>query len=324
MKARDGLEVRDRSREKRVKVAFARKARAIGMDPVFAEILAELLIQRSVELQLTEKPRDLKGKIALVVGGSGKTGSWFCRRLANRGASVLVWDTRGELEGYENLDSLERADEADLTVIASPPGACPAVLGEVLRRRPHGLVFDVCSIKTHIAGQLKQAASEGMMVTSAHPMFGPNVPTAKGRNVIVCDCGNEAANDAVEALFLAEGANIIKLDIQRHDPAMAYVLGLPHLCSIMFATTLASSGKGLAAFQSIQGPSFQKMVAAARELSKESVSVYHDIQSLNPSTSDLLRSMSAALERIGDASISDDHREFRKIMESNRRYLQVV
>jgi len=322
VKARDGLEVRDKHRERQVKAAFTKRARGMGMDPSFAEILAELLIQHSVKLQLTDKPRDLKGEKALVVGGSGRMGSWFCRRLANRGAKVLVWDARGRLEGYENVDSIEKARECDLTVVASPPGACPEDLEKVLGAGPHGLVFDVCSIKSHIAPLLRKAASDGMAVTTVHPMFGPSVPTARGRNVIICDCGNDDANKAAERLFQVEGANIVRLDITEHDAAMAYVLGLPHLCSMMFATTLAESGRSIASLRALQGPSFQKMAAAARELSKESARVYHGIQCLNPSTKALVTSMAEALDRVGEAAMSSDPKEFKSIMESNRKYLQ--
>ncbi|MEM4233510.1 MAG: hypothetical protein QXZ19_06015, partial [Thermoplasmata archaeon] len=72
------------------------------------------------------------------------------------------------------------------------------------------------------------------------------------------------------------------------------------------------------------GPSFRKLAAISRELSRESARVYHDIEALNPRTRGLIKAMSNALDLLGEAATSPDPTEFRRIMESNRRYFQAV
>lgn len=324
MKRKDGLPVRDRGREKKIKGAYAKRARERGSDHELAIKIAELLMSESVKIQTREVKKDLAGKKALVVGGSGRMGAWFCRRLSNRGAIVSVWDPRGRLQGYENVGSLRPAvRESDITVIASPLGVAPDELRLVLESDPKELVFDVCSVKSHIARQLRAAARAGDKIASVHPMFGPNVPTPSGRTVIICDCGSPEGTALAQRLFKGAGANVVRLSLERHDELMAYVLGLSHLGPLLFASTLAASGHRLDELRLVQGPSFERMLAASRELSRESVRVYHDIQALNPNTRAMFTKFVNSVKFLKHASIRRDPTEFRKLIESNREYLEV-
>jgi len=323
VKRKDGLTIRDRNRERKVKEAFSNRACDLGLDREVASKIAELLISDSVKAQRRQTRQDLVGRKALVIGGSGRMGSWVCRRLSNRGASVKVWDPRGRLDGYENIrDLASPAREADIIVIASPLGVASDELRLVLKAKPVGLVFDVCSVKAHIAKQLRGAARSGVKVASAHPMFGPNIPTPEGRNVIVCDCGSSEGVALLKKLFSSSGAKVVEMSLEEHDRLMVYVLGLPHMSSILFAATLASSGESAQSLSRVQGPSFEKMLAASRELSKESVRVYHDIQALNPNTRRLFLKFVNSVKFFRKASIQKDPSAFRKLMESNKKYLE--
>ena len=324
VKQKDKLAVRDKRREAEIKKAFAKRSRSAGSNPEVAVKIAELLIAESVAIQKRKVKKDLLGKKILVVGGSGRMGAWICRRLSNRGAAVSVWDPRGKLDGYDNLDALKPAvRNSDIIVVASPLGAAPAELSLVLEAGPKGLVLDVCSVKGHIARQLRSAARSGVKIASAHPMFGPNVPTPRGRSMIVCDCGSAEGVAEAEKLFKRAGANVVRMPLERHDELMAYVLGLSHLGSLLFATSLARSGQSLAVLKSVQGPSFERMLAASNELHKESIRVYHDIQALNPSTKAMFTNFVNSVKFLKRAAIQKDPTEFRKIMESNRKYLEV-
>ena len=65
------------------------------------------------------------------------------------------------------------------------------------------------------------------------------------------------------------------------------------------------------------------MLAASRELSGESVRVYHDIQTLNPNTRKMLTKFVNSVKFLKAASLQRDPARFRKLMESNRKYLEV-
>jgi chorismate mutase/prephenate dehydrogenase len=324
VKERDGLQVRDLAREESVIAEYARKAKSLGIDEDIASRLAGTLIEGSVRVQKGSKSRSLKGMTALIVGGAGRMGEWASRFLSNRGAEVLIWDPRGRLEGYKSVKSLgQAANMADIVVVASPPGTCQEELQAVLDSRPKGLVFDLCSVKSHISGTLRRGAEDGLLVTSVHPMFGPRVPTPKNQNVVICDCGCRKANEQASSLFSKAGARVSITSLERHDELMTYVLGLSHLCTLIFAGTAARSGNDLSAFGEVQGPTFGKMSRMARELSNESKRVYHDIQALNPHTRQMIANMETVTRELRKASLDADPAQFVKIMESDKKYFEV-
>lgn len=323
-KAKDGQEIRDHTREKAVISHFAKQAKMLDLDSKLSRDVAKLLISDSVRIQESGVEKPLDGKTALVVGGAGRMGEWFCRFLSNRGAEVAIWDPRGRLRGYESLKSMDwAAASSDIVVIASPLGVASSELEMVLDSSPAGLVFDLCSIKSHIAAQLRRAAGSGLLVSSVHPMFGPKVSSPRGKNIIVCDCGSGKANDMVSHLFSSAGSHVSHTSLDTHDELMAYVLGLSHLCSLIFAGATRDSGRSVSEFREVQGPSFERMVRMARELSIESKRVYHDIQALNPNTRKVISSMEQVLTKLKKASLDDDPVMFADIMRSNGKYLEV-
>ncbi len=322
-KVKDGLQARDKAREREVVAGFVRNARLLGADEVLAKEIARLLISDSLRVQAEGSLRVFEGNRALVVGGSGRMGEWFCRFLSNRGAEVAIWDPRGKLAGYKSLKDVESGAGSDIVVVASPLGAATKELKLVLDSEPAGLVFDLCSVKAHIAKQLRNAASKGMQVTSIHPMFGPSVCSPMGRNVVVCDCGSEEAVERVSSILRGSGAHVSRASLERHDELMAYVLGLSHLCSLLFAGTLRASNENPESLKMVQGPSFEKMCRMARELSSESKRVYHDIQALNPNTRKVISRMEGVLGDLRSASLDSHPTRFAKIMNANRGYLEV-
>ena len=324
VKVRDGIPVRDRIREKKVIDLLSKKSQALGLPTAMAQNLAATLISDSVRVQKSPKTKQFVSKKAVVVGGSGRMGEWTCRFLSNRGADVAVWDPRGKSKGYPNIKALRpAATDADIVIVASPLGVCQGDLQKVLDASPVGLVFDICSVKSHLAPDLRGATDEGRFVCSVHPMFGPNAPSPKGRNVLICDCGSERAVDLAYVMFSSAGANVSMVNLERHDELMAYVLGLSHLCILLFTETLRGSGIGLTEFSHAQGPSFDRLVHMARELSNESRRVYHDIQTLNPNTRDVISAMETSLKNLKSASLDEDPERFRAIMDSSKKYLEV-
>lgn len=316
-KRRDGLKVRDPQREKKVVDKMLSLAKALRADRDTTKQLSKLLIADATRVQKDEGDAPLKGENALVVGGAGRMGGWMCRYLSNRGAAVKVWDPRGRRSGYSNVRIVAPAVQAaDIVVVASPLGASAQELRTVLDAGPTGLVFDVCSVKSHIAGQLRQAAANGFEVASAHPMFGPKVPSPKGLNVVVCDCGSKEAARRTRDIFRLGGAKVTYLYLEEHDRMMAYILGLSHLTALMFCGSLGSSDKAVSELSEVQGTSFGRLAGLAREVSGESRRVYHGIQVMNPHTKEMVEAMERALMELKEAALQPDHDMFTRLMDS--------
>jgi chorismate mutase/prephenate dehydrogenase len=322
-KRKDGLRTRDSARERQVAARFADKAEALGMDRSAGRALSKLLITSSVAVQHRSADEPLHGKTALVVGGSGKMGEWTCRFLSNRGADVRVWDPRGRLGGYVNVKDLgPSAARSDIVVVAGPPGVCPEELRAVIAAGPDGLVFDLCSVKAHVSGILKDAVASGMKVTSVHPMFGPKAASPKGLNVLVCGCGCRRADDEAARLFRGAGAKVVRIGVDGHDGLMAYVLGLSHVAALVFGSAARSSGMSAKELRAVQGTTFAKLAGLALDVSGESRRVYHDIQALNPDTAEMLEAVERALAEVKEAALDPSPVRFTKIMDDDKDYLE--
>ena len=253
-----GLPVRNHATEIGVMTRFRDLADELHLDREFAAALARTLIAESVRHQ--EERRALASRNnantsdttdgtdaasstfrILVVGGAGKMGRWLSQFFGSQGHDVMTFDSAGPVEGYSHASSLDAARDADVVILAMPLSAGPSVLREVLAREPRGLVADVSSLKSHLIADLRAGASRGLRVASLHPLFGPSARTLAGRIMTVCDCGNASAADEAAALFRDTALTITRMPVEQHDEYMQYVLGLSHLVSVLFFTTLQRS-----------------------------------------------------------------------------------
>lgn len=322
VKREEGVAVRSFAAEAEVLERFRRLAGEYGLDEHFAEKLALQLISVSVRLQEDElSERTVLAKRILIVGGAGKMGRWLARFFANQGHQVVTFDRKGAVDEFETADALVPAvQQADVVLIATPLVEGKLVLHEILSQQPAALVVDIFSLKSHVLELLQTSATNGLRVASVHPLFGPNVQTLSGRVIVVCDCGNASAAAEAEALFRETALAITRLPVAEHDEYMQYVLGLSHLASILFFTTLHESGRGFNDLVRTASTTFYKQARAAAEVARENPYLYYEIQHLNRHSAELFDLLNRSLAKLQAAVLSDDPATFVALMTAGRDY----
>ena len=100
--------------------------------------------------------------------------------------------------------------------------ATAAILEELAKAPPKGVVVAVGSLKSPLRNGLAALRAAGGTVTSVHPMFGPDTELLSGRHVIFIDLGAPAANAAARALFEPTMATLVEMDLESHDRLIAY------------------------------------------------------------------------------------------------------
>jgi cyclohexadieny/prephenate dehydrogenase len=205
------------------------------------------------------KPGVVYPRIAVI--GCGLIGSAVIRAARKVGAveTVAVADASPEARalieklGYADLvtaDPAEAARDADLVIIATPPG----VIGQAAKAaaagmKPGATLTDVGSVKHPVAEALMAAAPEGVHVIPGHPIAGteqsgPDAGFAElfeGRWVILCPREGQDP-EAVERLsrfWTALGATIEIMDDKHHDMVLAVTSHLPHLIAYNIVGTAA-------------------------------------------------------------------------------------
>ena len=326
-KRTQGLPVRSFTAEADVIARYRTAAKERGLPEGFAERLALQIIAGAVQLQEESLPgsRPAASRRITIVGGAGKMGRWLAGYFAGQGHEVTIQDPGGEVEGFPSQSNLEEAvRDAEIVVLATPLGSGRAVLQKVLALEPKGVVADIFSLKSHVMDLLRNAAAQGRPVTSLHPLYGPDVRTLSGRTLAVCDCGHAGATEEATALFQDTALTITLVPVERHDEIMQYVLGLSHLVSILFFTTLTESGVPFATLEPMASTTFHKQMRAAASVANESPQLYYEIQKLNRHSAELFERVRDSLAQIEQAVRANGSAPFTGIMNRGREYFPSV
>jgi prephenate dehydrogenase len=189
-------------------------------------------------------------RVAIV--GTGLIGTSIAMAAARAGARVLGWDldpavlaTAADRGGLEPAGSLDAAvASADLVVVATPIAAVSGAVGAALRSSPHAIVTDAASVKTHVIDEVRGGVDDRDLLrrfVPGHPMggserSGPEHASASVVDGIVWVLTPTAETDpmhaaALEAWIERLGAQVIRLDPDRHDRLVAIVSHLPQVAS---------------------------------------------------------------------------------------------
>lgn len=318
-----GLPIVSENTEERVFTRLLTEGAARRISLKFAEGLARLLIDESVERQdQVRAPVSVRQKV-LVVGGMGHMGRWLCRYFRSRGSSVIVNDIAGPPEDFPFEPDLGKAVlEADIIAVAVPMSVCAEVLRTIAEMRPKGLIFDVADLKTPIEKQLRAMGLAGLRVASVHTMFGPNLWPLSSGNITFSDCGNGVAVVEAKELFRASGASFVDISLDHHDEFMAFLLGVSQLCLLTFARFVAQSPFDLAGLRRPAGTTFSRLSFAAAGLLADSPALLRDIQALNPHTPFVHRRIRDVLDDWKRATEARDGSEFYRLIEQARTYFE--
>ena len=200
-------------------------------------------------------------RVALL--GLGLIGGSIARALRDEpaaGYSIAAWTPHGSgprLAAQAGIiDVAARSPEAaidgaDVVILAAPPLATQALLrdlGGPLRPylQPDAVVTDVASTKAAIVAL---AAELGLRFVGGHPMAGREVTgfeasdasLLRKRPWVLVPSGDEAAMARVEAIALACGASVLRLDADEHDRAVAAISHLPLVLSAALVEAVAGS-----------------------------------------------------------------------------------
>ncbi len=320
-KVEKAMPVRDMRVEDQVQSRYLARAKEVGISDAAAIELSSLLVRESVEAQ-ARLPRPMKPKKVLVVGGGGAMGQWLCRFFASRGHDVKVAD---DLSGkaFKNVDLEKGVAEAEVIAVSTHISATADMLRRIFALKPKGLIFDISSVKSPIIDVLKEGADQGLLVCSIHPMFGPSASFIFARNLIVCNCGSDAAVKKFMPLLNGTGANVVEVPLEDHDKMIAVVLGMSHALNLAFFEALRHSGFTYEELRSVSSTTFDKQMSTSSSVSRESPNLYYEIQHLNPYNREILEALIAALEEVKEAGSEEDRSHLISIMQEGRKYFEV-
>ena len=327
IKLAQGLPIKDFAVEKTVLENSRKICQSLGLyEDLGAELIATL-IKYSVIAQDEYHRRQSRVKAGhqkkiLIIGGLGRMGLWQANFFSSFGHSVSLFDAKTQAKDstvYPVVtDLVAEVHGSDVVVLATPLDVSAQVLDDLIKERPEALIFDLCSLKSPLRASIKRAVDCGLRITSVHPMFGPQVDTLSGRNIIICHVASPEATTATFDLYAGGTAQLVPLSLDEHDLLMGYVLGVSHLVNLMFARVLSRGKIPFGTLKKVASTTFNAQLQVTLPVVAENKDLYYMIQAANEFTPQMIDAMREALESYQTAIMSKDYQGFARMMEDSR------
>ena len=319
-----GRATRDFERESAVINYVRQEAIEVGIEPDIAEEIITVLIRSSLtkqEKDRVEAEGKGNGRSVLVIGGAGRMGRWFVDFFNSQGFETFVADKNIQNDTHSYSDWREAGIDFDVIIVATPIEVSAEILSELSEKKPSGLIFDIGSLKTPLRDGLNALKDSDCMITSLHPMFGPETELLSGRHLIFVDVGNKEATDKAKELFESTMVKKLDMNIDDHDRLIAYVLGLSHALNIVFFTALSGSGEAAPKLAKLSSTTFDAQLLVSEAVASDSPELYFEIQKLNEYGIEPLDALCTSATMLREIVMNDDQKSFVELMEKGKKYL---
>jgi prephenate dehydrogenase len=216
-----------------------------------------------------------------IIGGTGGIGKLFAGFFADWGYAVLV---KGRKKGPPLR---EIAGQCQVVIVAVPIAATLEVINQMGPIMPKdALLMDFTSLKGEFVKAML-AATEAEVV-GCHPLFGPDVSSSRGQNIILCPARGERWLGIFRDLFAGKGAVVTIADPDEHDRMMAVIQGLNHFNTIMMELAVRDSKIKPSRLEKFSTPMFRTKQKTGKRLFGESAGLYASILTGNPYLPELI------------------------------------
>jgi len=210
-----------------------------------------------------------------IIGGTGGMGAWFAEFFRGEGYLVHV---SGRHKGM-GIPAI--AGRCDVVIVAVPIDATRQIIeqaGPFVREE--ALFMDLTSLKADpVRAMLDYSRSE---VIGLHPLFGPDVPTAAGQNIVYCPARTRRWLPWLLDILGRSGARLQEATPEEHDRMMALVQGLNHLNTIILGLALRETGVDPAELEDFSTPIFRAKMGFIEKVFRGNPGLYAEIITGNP------------------------------------------
>ena len=228
-----------------------------------------------------------------VIGGTGRMGKWFTRYFIANKHDVAIFgrDSKkvkrvAEDMGAKTLNSLEDCKNSEVIVIAVPTYATPKYIEQIAPKlKKSTTLIEITSIKEVVMAVLKKVKNGSVL--SIHPLFGPGANIkAVNRYAIIPVLDSAKEKSSFKKLF--PQSEVLVVQAEEHDIAMAKVLSLTHFMNALFLKTI---GENTDDISKLSGTTFGIQLALAMGVMHDEPKQLASLQVQNPHFKDVLNEM---------------------------------
>jgi len=249
-------------------------------------------------------------------------GRWLVRHFLRQGHNVRISDIKTEetkafaesVGASFSEDNSEAVEDADLTVVSTPITATPQVLREIAPSvKEDSIVAEISSLKSGVVPVLLGMAETHIKPLSIHPLFGPGVKKLEEEKIALIPVV-DASSEVESASRFFPGAEVVVVEAEEHDRAMALTLSLPHFLNILFASVI--SEENLVFLKKLGGTTFTLQLTLSESVMTESPELYASIQMNDEYTVRYLDRFLSKAENVRDWIAKKDTKSFTEFYSS--------
>jgi prephenate dehydrogenase len=231
----------------------------------------------------------------------------LARSLTGRRRRVVVTDVARDrlppTTARLRAGSLDDVAGCDVVLLAVPAAALPATL-DALRPRlaARTVVMDVVSTKARATALLPELLPDHPNLLATHPLFGP--PSMRrmrsGQRLVVTFTRGERAEAFLAWLHRRYGLEILEVDADDHDRAMAYMQALPFFIARALVSLQVDHLPNVAHRDQLSLPSFEQLERIAEIEHLHTDDMFETCQQSNPYAQAARQQLIDALTRLHD------------------------
>jgi prephenate dehydratase/prephenate dehydrogenase len=214
-----------------------------------------------------------------LVGAQGNMGHWLHHFFKEHGFKVLPIDKESTEEEKKKIA------DCDAVFLSVPMRDLKEISLSLLPYCKKGtLIIENCSVKSLALSTLREVFSSDFETIGIHTMFGPEIETLKGKNIIITRTpDSDEKAKALENLFYKHGAHIHHATPEEHDKATAFLQALCQFYALGMAEVLATLhneiGPDLHHFVT---PNSERALTSVSRVLTQSTLLTTDLQNENP------------------------------------------
>jgi prephenate dehydrogenase len=259
-----------------------------------------------------------------VIGGAGRMGRWLVDYFVRREYEVTVSDIRYE-EAKAVAQSagariarnkIEAVKDAEIVVLSTPIEITPNIIREISSEiQKSAVLVEISSLKSQVFPVLEKIAACGVRTLSIHPLFGPGVTKPAEEKIALVPVSDPSSEFRL-AKTIFPNIELIVVDVEEHDRAMALALSLPHFLNIVFGSVAGQ--EDLNVLKKLGGTTFALQLTLSEGVMSEDPSFYASIQMDNKFTAQMLERFLSNAETLKRYIAERDFRGFTQFYADTR------
>jgi len=137
--------------------------------------------------------------------------------------------------------------------------------------------MEISSLKSRVVPVLEKIAQRGVKTVSVHPL-GPGAEGTVNEKVALIPISDPSSELQLAKTFFP-GADLIVVEAEEHDKAMALTLSLPHFLNIAFGSVIGE--ENLETLKKLGGTTFALQLILCEGVMTENPELYASIQMSN-------------------------------------------